>query len=44
MMTHVARALERIGDNAVDIGDQAIFVATGQFRELTSVLNPAAGS
>jgi phosphate transport system protein len=44
MMTHVARALERIGDNAVDIGDQAIFVATGQFRELTSVLNPAVGS
>lgn len=43
-VTHVARALERIGDNAVDIGDQAIFVATGQFRELTSVLNPAAGS
>ncbi|MDX6705315.1 MAG: phosphate transport system protein [Solirubrobacteraceae bacterium] len=33
-MTHVARALERIGDNAVDVGEQAIFVATGQFREL----------
>jgi phosphate transport system protein len=43
MMTHVARAFERIGDNAVDIGEQVIFVATGQFRDLASVLNPAAG-
>jgi phosphate transport system protein len=28
----MARAIERIGDNAVDIGRQAIFVATGQLR------------
>ena len=32
-MTLVARALERIGDNAVDIGEQTAFVVTGLFRE-----------
>jgi phosphate transport system protein len=32
-MTLVARAIERIGDNAVDIGEQVVFVATGLFRE-----------
>jgi phosphate transport system protein len=41
--TLVARAFERIGDNAVAIGEQAIFVATGQFRELASLLHPAGG-
>jgi phosphate transport system protein len=35
-MTLVARALERIGDNAVDIGEQTAFVVTGLFREFTS--------
>jgi len=33
-MTMVARALERIGDNAVDIGEQVAFVISGQFLEL----------
>jgi len=33
-MTLVARALERIGDNAVDIGEQTVFVVSGLFREL----------
>jgi phosphate transport system protein len=32
-MAFVARWLERIGDNAVDVGEQAAFVATGLFRE-----------
>ena len=34
-MMLVARCLERIGDNAVDIGEQAAFVVTGLFREFT---------
>jgi len=35
-MTMVARAIERIGDNAVDIGEQTVFVATGLFREFSA--------
>ena len=35
-MTLAARALERIGDNAVDIADQAIFVETGRYHELAA--------
>jgi phosphate transport system protein len=34
-MTFVARALERIGDNAVDIGEQVAFVVSGLFREFS---------
>ena len=34
-MMLVARALERIGDNAVDIGEQTAFVVTGLFREFS---------
>ena len=34
-MMLIARALERIGDNAVDIGEQVAFVVTGQFREFS---------
>jgi phosphate transport system protein len=35
-MTLIARALERIGGNACDIAEQAIFVQTGEFPELAS--------
>ena len=31
----VARCFERIGDNAVDIGEQTAFVVTGEFAEFT---------
>jgi len=41
-MLLVARALERIGDNAVDIGEQTAFVVTGLFREFTDASHPAA--
>ncbi|HSK51007.1 MAG TPA: phosphate signaling complex protein PhoU [Solirubrobacterales bacterium] len=34
-MLLAARAIERIGDNAVDIGEQVAFVVTGQFREFS---------
>jgi phosphate transport system protein len=39
-MTLVARALERIGDNAVDIGEQVAFVVTGLFREFSDASHP----
>jgi phosphate transport system protein len=34
-MVMVARALERVGDNAVDIGEQTAFVVSGLFREFS---------
>jgi len=34
-MMLVARAIERIGDNAVDIGEQVAFLVTGLFREFS---------
>jgi phosphate transport system protein len=34
-MNVVARQLERVGDNAVDIGEQVSFLLTGEFREFT---------
>ena len=39
-MMLIARALERIGDNAVDIGEQTAFVVTGLFREFTDASHP----
>ncbi len=34
-MIVVSRCIERIGDNAVDIGEQTAFVVTGEFHEFT---------
>jgi len=41
-MLLVARALERIGDNAVDVGEQVAFVVTGLFREFEDASHPGA--
>jgi phosphate transport system protein len=35
LMDVVSRQLERVGDNAVDIGEQVSFLLTGEFREFT---------
>src|SRR3954453_24148620 len=39
-MMLVSRALERVGDNAVDIGEQVAFVVTGLFREFSDASHP----
>lgn len=40
-MLLVARAIERTGDNAVDVGEQTAFVVTGLFREFEDASHPA---
>ena len=39
-MILVARAIERIGDNTVDIGEQVAFIVTGLFREFQDASHP----
>lgn len=39
-MNMAARALERVGDNAVDIGEQVGFLITGEFREFEDASHP----
>jgi phosphate transport system protein len=36
-MILVARCLERVGDNAVEIAEQVVFVVTGLFREMAEL-------
>ncbi|HWB21474.1 MAG TPA: phosphate signaling complex protein PhoU [Gaiellaceae bacterium] len=39
-MLVVSRCVERIGDHAVDIGEQVGYLVTGEFRELTDASHP----
>ena len=39
-MLLVSRCLERIGDHAVDIGEQTAYLVTGEFREFTDASHP----
>jgi phosphate transport system protein len=41
-MLVVSRCLERIGDHAVDIGEQTAYLVTGDFREFTDASHPVA--
>lgn len=40
-MLLAARAIERIADNAVDVGEQVAFVVTGLFREFEDASHPS---
>ena len=40
-MVVVARTIERIGDRAVDIGEQTAYLLTAEFREFTDASHPA---
>jgi phosphate transport system protein len=42
-MLLVSRCLERIGDHAVDIGEQTAYLVTGRFREFTDASHPEVG-
>ena len=39
-MVIVSRALERIGDHAVDVGEQTAYLLTAEFREFTDASHP----
>ena len=40
-MVLVSRAIERIGDHAVDIGEQTAYLLTAEFREFTDASHPS---
>ena len=42
-MLVVSRCVERIGDHAVDIGEQVFFLVTGEIREFTDASHPMEG-
>jgi phosphate transport system protein len=39
-MLLISRCLERVGDHAVDIGEQVAYLVTGEFREFTDASHP----
>jgi phosphate transport system protein len=39
-MLLLSRCLERIGDHAVDVGEQTAYLVTGEFREFTDASDP----
>jgi phosphate transport system protein len=39
-MLLISRCLERVGDHAVDIGEQVAYLITGEFREFTDASHP----
>ena len=40
-MLVVSRCVERFGDHAVDIGEQVVYLVTGEFREFSDASHPA---
>ena len=42
-MLVISRCVERIGDHAVDIGEQVAYMVTGELRELTDASHPQRG-
>jgi phosphate transport system protein len=43
-MLVISRCVERIGDHAVDIGEQIAYLITGDLRELTDASHPVSGT